>query len=112
MKELDLIRQELSLIKLEAERRRDRFVAEHGNAGMNIIISFGAVLMALYIIIVVVGKLGTTAATLHTDVNWSNVSYNYDVAARGAVSMSQIIPIAIIGIGVLALIIGSLIQPD
>ena len=82
------------------------------SAAMGIVIAFGGVLITMYMVILIVGKIATTATSgsMGLNSNWSTTVIQMDTAASGAVGMANILPIAIIGIGILALIIGSLMR--
>ena len=104
--------------------------AEDADGSTAVIMAFGAAILGLYIVTVVMGQVSqslvggntpnSTASPLGTaDKNWSGYSgiilsdrwnrtlYNFDTASTGSVSLAAVIPIAIIGVGILGLLMAA-----
>lgn len=84
---------------------------------IGIIIAVGGVLVALYIIAVVVGSIsysiGAIGVTTFAKPNstWNATMQNMDSSAQGTFGLANILPIAIIGIGIMMIVIGAFSGP-
>ena len=91
----------------------EKFRSEHAfAAALAIVVAFGGVLIALYLITLIVGKVGTIAVGTNMALsnNWVNNITQMDNQATSAVSLSTILPIAVIGVGILGLVVGGLFR--
>lgn len=70
---------------------------------IGIIIAVGGVLIALYIIAVVVGSISysVTSGNLHLSPTWCQTILNVDSQAQATFNLANVLPISIIGVGIL-----------
>jgi hypothetical protein len=70
---------------------------------IGIIIAVGGVLIALYIIAVVVGSISyaVTSGNIKLSPTWNNTITNIDSQAQATFNLANVLPIAIIGVGIL-----------
>ena len=75
---------------------------------IGIIIAVGGVLIALYIIGVVVGSISyTTTNMIPHNSTWCLTIDNMDTQAQASLNLANVLPIAIIGVGILMIVIGA-----
>jgi len=75
---------------------------------IGIIIAVGGVLIALYIIGVVVGSISYTTTTLiPRNSTWCLTIDHMDTQAQASMNLANVLPIAIIGVGILMIVIGA-----
>jgi hypothetical protein len=70
---------------------------------IGIIIAVGGVLIALYIIAVVVGSISysVTSGNIKLSTTWNTTITNIDSQAQATFNLANVLPIAIIGVGIL-----------
>jgi len=70
---------------------------------IGIIIAVGGVLIALYIIAVVVGSISyaVTSGNIKLSPTWNSTITNIDSQAQATFNLANVLPIAIIGVGIL-----------
>jgi hypothetical protein len=80
---------------------------------IGIIIAVGGVLIALYIIAVVVGSISyaVTSGNIKLSPTWNNTISNIDSQAQATFNLANVLPIAIIGVGILMIVIGAFSGP-
>ena len=80
---------------------------------IGIIIAVGGVLIALYIIAVVVGSISyaVTSGNIKLSPTWNNTIANIDSQAQATFNLANVLPIAIIGVGILMIVIGAFSGP-
>jgi hypothetical protein len=80
---------------------------------IGIIIAVGGVLIALYIIAVVVGSISysVTSGNIKLSSTWNTTITNIDSQAQATFNLSNVLPIAIIGVGILMIVIGAFSGP-
>ena len=80
---------------------------------IGIIIAVGGVLIALYIIAVVVGSISyaVTSGNIKLSPTWNNTISNIDRQAQATFNLANVLPIAIIGVGILMIVIGAFSGP-
>ena len=91
----------------------EQFKSENGMAAaLAIIVGFGGVMIALYLIALIVGKIGTIAVGtgMGLSTNWVNNITQMDTQATSAFSLANVLPVAVIGIGILGLVVGGLFR--
>jgi hypothetical protein len=72
-----------------------------------IVVTLGAVIICLYIAAIVVGSMSKTALALGLPANWTVTVNSLDVQANSSFGLAGVLPIAIIGVGILTIIIGA-----
>lgn len=74
-----------------------------------IIIALGAVLIGLYIIAIVVGAMGTqvTGGNILLSGRWNTTISNIDASAGSTFNIASILPIAIVGVGIMTIVVGA-----
>ena len=83
---------------------------EHGfTSALGIVTALGVVLIGLYIISIVVGNLGTqvTDGSIKLSSAWNTTLSNVDTGSRSSFQIANILPIAIVGVGVMSIVIGA-----
>jgi hypothetical protein len=80
---------------------------------IGIIIAVGGVLIALYIIAVVVGSISysVTSGNIKLSPAWNTTITNIDSQAQATFNLANVLPIAIIGVGILMIVIGAFSGP-
>lgn len=80
---------------------------------IGIIIAVGGVLIALYIIAVVVGSISysVTSGNIKLSTTWNTTITNIDSQAQASFNLANVLPIAIIGVGILMIVIGAFAGP-
>jgi len=80
---------------------------------IGIIIAVGGVLIALYIIAVVVGSISyaVTSGNIKLSPTWNTTITNIDSQAQATFNLANVLPIAIIGVGILMIVIGAFSGP-
>ena len=80
---------------------------------IGIIIAVGGVLIALYIIAVVVGSISfaVTSGNIKLSTTWNTTITNIDSQAQATFNLANVLPIAIIGVGILMIVIGAFSGP-
>lgn len=80
---------------------------------IGIIIAVGGVLIALYIIAVVVGSISyaVTSGNIKLSPTWNTTISNIDSQAQATFNLANVLPIAIIGVGILMIVIGAFSGP-
>jgi hypothetical protein len=80
---------------------------------IGIIIAVGGVLIALYIIAVVVGSISysVTSGNIKLSSTWNTTITNIDSQAQASFNLANVLPIAIIGVGILMIVIGAFAGP-
>lgn len=80
---------------------------------IGIIIAVGGVLIALYIIAVVVGSISysVTSGNIRLSTTWNTTISNIDSQAQSTFNLANVLPIAIIGVGILMIVIGAFAGP-
>ena len=80
---------------------------------IGIIIAVGGVLIALYIIAVVVGSISysVTGGNIKLSPTWCQTILNVDTQAQASFNLANVLPIAIIGVGILMIVIGAFSGP-
>jgi hypothetical protein len=74
---------------------------------VGIVVSLAAVIIALYITAIVVGSMSKTSAGLALPATWNTTVTALDTNATSSFSLAGILPIAIVGVGVLVIIISA-----
>jgi len=76
---------------------------------MGVIMAFGGVIIGLYIIGVVTGSLGTqvSSGTIVMNSKWNTTITSLDTTASSAFNLAGVLPIAIIGTGILGLLLSA-----
>lgn len=74
-----------------------------------IITAIGAILIGLYVIAIVVGVLGTqvTSGNILMSARWNTTISNIDVNAGSTFNIANILPIAVVGVGIMTIVIGA-----
>lgn len=83
---------------------------EHGfSSALGIVTALGVTLIGLYIIAIVVGNLGTQVSdgSIKLSGAWNTTLTNVDTGARSSFQIANILPIAVVGVGVMAIVIGA-----
>jgi hypothetical protein len=87
------------------------YMDETGFAGaLGIVVSLGVVLIGMYVIAIVVGSMGSSVTTngiINTTSAWGTILSSVDTNARSSFSIAGILPIAIVGVGVMSIVIGA-----
>ena len=80
---------------------------------IGIIIAVGGVLIALYVIAVVIGSISyaVTSGSIKLSPTWNNTITNIDSQAQATFNLANVLPIAIIGVGILMIVIGAFSGP-
>lgn len=81
-----------------------KYLDETGMTGaVGIIIGLGAVLIGLYIIAIVVGSMGTqvTSGNILLSSQWNTTVSSIDTSASSTFNIASILPIAIVGVGIM-----------
>ena len=80
---------------------------------IGIIVAVGGVLIALYIIAVVVGSISysVTGGNIKLSPTWCQTVLNIDSQAQASFNLANVLPIAIIGVGILMIVIGAFSGP-
>jgi hypothetical protein len=78
-------------------------------SALGIVTALGVVLIGLYIISIVVGNLGTQVSdgSIKLSSAWNTTLTNVDSGARSSFQIANILPIAIVGVGVMSIVIGA-----
>lgn len=87
-----------------------RYLDETGMTGaVGIIVALGAVLIGLYIIAIVVGSMGTqvTSGNILLSGRWNTTITSIDTSAGSTFNIASILPIAIVGVGIMTIVIGA-----
>ena len=75
---------------------------------IGIVVTLAAVMIALYITILVVGSMSKTATTaIALPATWNSTLSALDTNSTASFSLAGILPIAIVGVGVLVIIISA-----
>ena len=76
---------------------------------MGVVMAFGGVIIGLYIVGVVTGSLGTqvSSGTMIMNAKWNTTITALDTSSSGAFSLAGVLPIAIIGVGILGLLMSA-----
>lgn len=87
------------------------YMDEAGFTGaLGIVTALGVVLIGMYVIAIVVGSMGssiTTNGIINTSSAWGTILSNVDTNARSSFQIANILPIAIVGVGVMSIVIGA-----
>jgi energy-converting hydrogenase Eha subunit A len=86
------------------------YTEEHGfSSALGIVTALGVTLIGLYIIAIVVGNLGTQVSdgSIKLSSAWNTTLTNVDSGARSSFQIANILPIAVVGVGVMAIVIGA-----
>lgn len=87
-----------------------KYLNEQAMTGaIGIVIALGAVLIGLYIIAIVVGSMGTqvTSGNILLSSKWNTTITNIDTSAGSTFNIASILPIAIIGVGIMTIVVGA-----
>jgi hypothetical protein len=87
-----------------------KYLDEQGMTGaVGIVIALGAVLIGLYIIAIVVGAMGTqvTGGNILLSAKWNTTISNIDTSAGSTFNIASILPIAIVGVGIMTIVVGA-----
>jgi hypothetical protein len=84
-------------------------MSENANMGgaIGIVVTIAAVVIALYITAIVVGSMSKTTTGLSLPLAWNTTVTNLDTQAQSSFALSGILPIAIVGVGILGIIISA-----
>jgi hypothetical protein len=83
-------------------------VGEDAMSGaVGIVVTLAAVIITLYITAIIVGSMSKTTTGLALPTAWNTTITALDTQAQSSFSLSGIIPIAIVGVGILTIIIGA-----
>jgi hypothetical protein len=83
-------------------------IDESGMEGaVGIVVTLAAVIIALYITAIVVGSMSKTTTGLALPAAWNTTITALDTNATSSFSLAGILPIAIIGVGILVIIISA-----
>jgi hypothetical protein len=74
---------------------------------VGIVVTIAAVVIALYITAIVVGSMSKTTSGLSLTSAWNTTISSLDTQAQSSFALSGILPIAIVGVGILTIIIGA-----
>ena len=76
---------------------------------MGVVMAFGGVIIGLYIVGVVTGSLGTqvSSGTMVMNAKWNTTITALDTSSSGTFSLAGVLPIAIIGVGILGLLMSA-----
>jgi hypothetical protein len=74
---------------------------------VGIVVTLAAVIIALYITAIVVGSMSKTTTGLALPAAWNTTVTALDTNATSSFSLAGILPIAIIGVGILVIIISA-----
>jgi len=74
---------------------------------VGIVVTLAAVIIALYITAIVVGSMSKTTTGLALPATWNTTITALDTNATSSFSLAGILPIAIIGVGILVIIISA-----
>jgi hypothetical protein len=74
---------------------------------VGIVVTLAAVIIALYITAIVVGSMSKTTTGLALPAAWNTTITALDTNATSSFSLAGILPIAIIGVGILVIIISA-----
>lgn len=76
---------------------------------VGIVVALGAVLIGLYIIAIVVGAMGTqvTTGNILLSSKWNTTITNIDTSAGSSFNIASILPIAIVGVGIMTIVVGA-----
>jgi hypothetical protein len=76
---------------------------------IGIVVTIAAVIIALYITAIVVGSMSTTitGGSINMSQNWKNATNALDAQAQSSFTLMGILPIAIVGVGILGIIISA-----
>ncbi len=74
---------------------------------VGIVVTLAAVIIALYITAIVVGSMSGTTRGLALPATWNTTVAALDTQATASFSLAGILPIAIIGVGILVIIISA-----
>jgi hypothetical protein len=74
---------------------------------VGIIVTLAAVIIALYITAIVVGAMSKTTQGLGLPAAWNTTLTSLDTQATSSFSLAGILPIAIVGVGILVIIISA-----
>lgn len=87
------------------------FVDESGFTGaLAIVTALGTVLIGMYVIAIVVGSMGssiTSNGIISNTSAWRTILDSVDTNARSSFQIANILPIAIVGVGVMSIVIGA-----
>jgi hypothetical protein len=86
------------------------YLDESGMTGaVGIVVALGAVLIGLYIIAIVVGAMGTqvTTGSILLSGRWNTTITNIDTSAGSSFNIASILPIAIVGVGIMTIVVGA-----
>ena len=95
------------------------FKAENGEiAALGVIVTFGAVVISLYLVGLITGKIGSLVVPnggpaqnpFQLNASWYNTTVTLDQQAQSSMGLGNILPVAVIGIGILGLVIGGLFR--
>jgi hypothetical protein len=76
------------------------------DGAVGIVITLAAVIIALYITAIVTGSISQTATSINMGSTvWENTITGLDSSAQSSFSLAAILPIAIVGVGILVIII-------
>jgi hypothetical protein len=74
---------------------------------IGVIVTLAAVIIALYITAIVVGAMSKTTTGLGLPAAWNTTITGLDTQATSSFSLAGILPIAIVGVGILVIIISA-----
>jgi hypothetical protein len=74
---------------------------------VGIVVTLAAVIIALYITAIVVGAMSKTTTGLGLPAAWNTTLTSLDTQATSSFSLAGILPIAIVGVGILVIIISA-----
>jgi len=87
-----------------------KYLDETGMTGaVGIVVALGAVLIGLYIIAIVVGSMGSqvTGGNILLSTKWNTTISNIDNSAGSSFNIASILPIAIVGVGIMTIVVGA-----
>jgi len=74
---------------------------------VGIVITLAAVIIAIYITAIVAGSVSKSAGDLGLPAAWNTTVTSLDSQANSSFSLASILPIAIVGVGILVIIISA-----
>ena len=76
-------------------------------SGVGIVVTIAAVIIAIYITTIVVGSMSKTSTGMALPAAWNTTVSALDTSAQSSFALMNILPIAIVGVGILTIIIGA-----
>lgn len=82
---------------------------QSGNGAIGVIVIFAGVLITLYLSAMILGSMSATTTTgLAMSSRWNTTVTAIDTSSASAFSLSNVLPLAVIGTGVMGVVIGVL----